>query len=107
MSDVPITGMPTMTPILNRSVRYALAVALLLGMTSNFAFAQTAGEPPPNVRMRIGPIYINPTMSLSDAGVDDNVFNDPNSATPTRDVTITVTPKTDVWVRFGPSWLQA
>jgi len=96
-----------MNPIPNRLARYALAVAMLLGMTSATAFAQTAGEPPPNVRMHIGPIYINPTLSLSNAGVDDNVFDDPNSVTPTRDVTITVTPKTDVWVRFGPSWLQA
>jgi hypothetical protein len=77
----------------------------LLGITSTSAFAQSGGEPPENVRMRIGPIYINPTLALSNAGVDDNVFNDVGTAAPKRDYTVTVTPKTDIWLRLGPSWL--
>ena len=101
MRDVPIVL--TMTPTFDRPWRPLLAALVLLGMTSTVAVAQ--GGPPPNVKMRIGPIYINPTMALSNAGVDDNVFN--TAGDRTSDYTVTVTPKTDLWVRFGPSWLTA
>ena len=94
-----------MTPIFNSFCRRALGAAVLLSLTSAAASAQSTGGPPANVRMRIGPIYINPTMALSNAGVDDNVFNDPASTTPTSDYTVTFSPKTDLWLRMGPSWL--
>ncbi len=70
------------------------------------ALAQINGAPPENVKMRLGPVYVDPKLSLTNAGVDDNVFNDPKSASPTSDATFTVTPQTDFWVRFGPSWLS-
>lgn len=101
MMNVPIVL--TMTPIFNRPWRPVLAAAALLATMSTVALAQSGGGPPTNVKMRIGPIYINPTMALSNAGVDDNVFN--TAGNRTSDYTITVTPKTDLWVRFGPSWL--
>lgn len=65
---------------------------------------QTPGEPPSTVRMRIGPLFINPTLNLSNAGRDTNVFND--SKNPQEDFTVTISPGTDLWLRFGPSWLQ-
>ena len=72
------------------------------------AFAQSdPGAPPANVRMRIGPLFINPTLALTNAGVDTNVFNDPDSVVPRKDFTVTVTPATDLWLRFGRSWINA
>ena len=66
-----------------------------------------SSEPDPaSVRLRIGPLLLNPTLSLTNAGVDDNVFNDPTSAGPKRDFTMTVTPRTDLWMRVGASWLS-
>jgi hypothetical protein len=93
-----------MTPCLRTPLRTLAAFSLVLGAAVS-AFAQVGG-PPENVRMRLGPLFLNPTLSLTNAGVDDNVFDDPKSASPKSDVTITATPKTDFWLRFGPSWLS-
>jgi len=98
---MPINGV-RMTPTSRICAACALSASIVM-TTGALVLAQSAGEPPPNVRMRLGPLYLNPTISLSNAGVDDNVFND--AAAPKSDVTITATPKTDMWLRFGPSWL--
>jgi hypothetical protein len=96
-----------MTPRLRTSLRtlFAFVVALHLGRIAQ-AQGQAPGGPPENVKMRLGPVFLNPTLALSNAGVDDNVFNDPKSGAPKSDATFTVTPRTDFWVRFGPSWLS-
>jgi hypothetical protein len=63
------------------------------------------GPDPANVRVRMGPLYLNPTIALSNVGVDDNVFNDPTSRAPKKDFTVTITPGTDLWLRVGASWV--
>jgi hypothetical protein len=70
--------------------------------------AQTAegGPDPAKVRVRIGPLWLNPTVSLTNLGVDDNVFNEPGDLLPKRDVTFTVTPTTDLWIRMGRTWVS-
>ena len=82
------------------------SLALLIVLLSPLAVRAQggAGEPPASVRMRIGPLFINPTLNLSNAGRDTNVFND--SKNPQEDVTVTISPATDLWLRFGPTWLQ-
>lgn len=80
-------------------------LALLVALSSPLAArGQGPGEPPPTVRMRIGPLFINPTLNLSNAGRDTNIFND--SKNPQEDFTVTISPGTDLWLRFGPTWLQ-
>jgi hypothetical protein len=89
------------------SIRGRLNTALLaaaLALTPVGVFAQE-GAPPNNVRMRIGPLFVNPTLSLSNAGRDTNVFND--SVNPQEDFTVTITPATDLWLRLGPTWIQS
>ena len=81
-----------------------IAVALAVVLTPLAASAQSVSGPPANVRMRIGPLFVNPTLALSNAGRDTNVFNDAKN--PKEDVTITITPATDLWLRVGPSWVQ-
>jgi putative beta-barrel porin BBP2 len=93
-----------MTPRLRTTMR-TLAVFALVCTAPLSTFAQTSDGPPENARLRLGPLFLNPTLSLTNAGIDDNVFNDPKSASPTSDATVTATPRTDFWVRFGPSWL--
>lgn len=83
-----------------------LCTLLALLAIANGVCAQIPGGPPENVRMRLGPLFLDPGLSLTNAGVDDNVFNDSKSASPKSDATVTATPKTDFWVRFGPSWLS-
>src|SRR5215468_3675936 len=91
-----------MTPRLRTTLRILGAFVVALHV-STLALAQNGG-PPENVKMRLGPLFLDPALSLTNAGVDNNVFN--QSASPTSDVTLTVTPRTNFWVRLGPSWLS-
>ena len=70
------------------------------------AHGQTAdGGPDPNqVRVRIGPLWMNPTISMPNLGIDTNVFNDPPTLVPRRDFTLTILPKSDMWLRAGRTW---
>jgi hypothetical protein len=81
------------------------ALAVLRGAP---ALAQGDGGPDPaNVRVRIGPLMMNPTISITNIGIDHNVFNDPPDKQPKEDFTVTVTPATDFWIHLGPTWLTA
>jgi hypothetical protein len=57
------------------------------------------------VPVRFGPLWMNPTVSLTNAGIDENVFNEADADSPERDFTLTVTPASDVWLRMGRTWL--
>jgi hypothetical protein len=82
----------------------ALAAALfLLCVVPAGALAQ----PPSNVRMHLGPLFVNPTIALTNAGVDTNVFNEATQESPKEDFTLTLAPATDAWFRVGRSWLNA
>lgn len=58
------------------------AVWLMLAVGAVPAFAQEwkppdpKAEPSRDARLRLGPIFFNPTFRISNLGVDDNVFND-------------------------------
>ncbi len=60
-----------------------------------------------NARIKLGPIALNPTLALTNAGVDSNVFNEPDQLAPKSDFTMTVTPATDLYLRLGRSWLTS
>jgi len=87
-----------------KPMRWIIALVFLLGAPAGVFAQSETGGPPQNVRMRIGPLFVNPTLALSNAGVDTNVFNE--ATNPKSDYTITVTPATDLWLRFGPTWFQ-
>jgi hypothetical protein len=89
-----------------RSLRTCLVVAGALFAAVSPAIAQTAEGPPDpsKVRVRIGPLLMNPTIALNNMGVDNNVFND--ATAPKQDFTVTLTPKTDLWLRMGRTWLK-
>jgi len=89
---------------LNRLRRIASVAALLFGLASG-ASAQPGGPDPDKVRVRLGPLWMNPTISLTNIGIDRNVFNVPDDEGPLRDFTFTVAPNTDLWVRLGRTWL--
>jgi len=58
-----------------------------------------------NARLHVGPLALTPTLSLTNLGVDDNVFDRPDAEHPNSDFTMTVTPATDLWLRMGPTWI--
>ncbi len=64
------------------------------------------GPNPASVRMRVGPLLMNPRLELKNIGVDTNVFNEPDDQNPKSDFTFTLTPTVDMWVRVGRSWFK-
>lgn len=89
----------------NGLMAVCLAAALLHAAP---AFAQGDGGPDPaTVKVRIGPLLMNPAINISNIGVDNNVFNDPPDSDPKRDYVATVTPLTDFWLHVGPTWVTA
>jgi hypothetical protein len=89
-----------------------LAVMLCCG--ASVARAQTVpaeSDPADNGRIKAGPLSVSPRFEILNAGVDSNVFDDPD--TPREDYTATFRPGLDGTLRFGPgrlvfrSWLDA
>lgn len=80
----------------------AIVVGFVL-MTPALTRAQVA--PPQQLddatrpRIRIRGLSVNPTIAVSNAGVDSNVFNSVDD--PRRDFTMTVSPALNGWVRAG------
>jgi hypothetical protein len=91
---------------LRRRIAAAFAVALL---AAPVAYAQSVvgdGPDPALVRLRVGPVWIHPTISIPNIGIETNVFNDPPNLTPRSDFTFTVSPQADLWLRLGRTWLS-
>jgi len=84
----------------------ALVALVMLGASAAEAQGPTPGVPDPDrVRVRIGPLWMNPTLSLTNAGIDTNVFNESDDQNPKRDLTLTVTPQTQAWLGMGRTWV--
>jgi hypothetical protein len=69
------------------------------------AWAQSgmAGQPvtnPDMARVHLGPLSLAPTVALSNFGVDNNVFNTGGTVDPQSDLTASVGPAVDLWVRL-------
>jgi hypothetical protein len=86
---------------------FLIALAIVLGSTAVLAQTADGGPDPATVRVRIGPLWLNPSLSLTNAGVDTNVFNDADDQNPKRDFNVTVTPQTQLWLRMGRTWLSS
>ena len=78
----------------NRPLPGALATVLLtLAVPAAGQPTGDGGPDPATVRVRMGPLWMNPSISLPNMGIDTNVFNEPPSAMPAKDFTMTVAPK--------------
>jgi putative beta-barrel porin BBP2 len=73
-----------------------LAAVIALALAPHAALAQST-DPLDSATVRIGPLGINPTLTVHDIGRDENVFNDP--VNPQSDFTMTVSPKATVLFR--------
>ena len=83
-----------------------LLMVFALGYPATAAAQSNGGPDPAKVRVRIGALWMNPSIGVSNLGVDQNVFNEADAQQPKSDFTATVTPRTDLWLRLGPSWLN-
>jgi hypothetical protein len=82
-------------------------VVVSLALTAA-ASAQTVAEfVPETSRLHLGRVRLNPTVALTNAGVDGNVFNASDIDHPQSDFTLTLTPRSDIWFPFGPSWVKS
>ncbi len=87
-----------------RTLVFALALFVAQGFSPAMLFAQD-DQPDPfkTARIRFGPVALDPTIGISNVGIDTNVFNEWDN--PKKDFTATVTPGTKVWFRAGRTLL--
>jgi putative beta-barrel porin BBP2 len=78
---------------------YAALTLLGIALTPAAALAQQTppDQPPPPGTMVFGPVTLTPSLAIKDAGVDNNVFNDP--VDPKSDFTFTIVPRAHVGFR--------
>lgn len=88
------------------SFRITVVLLVLVACTSVVG-AQDAEAPDANARVHLGPLSMNPTLGLTNIGVDTNVFFEPDQQAPKRDFTMTLVPATDLWLRMGRAWLSS
>jgi hypothetical protein len=91
------------------NMRYAssvalIAIALLSAAPARAQIAEDSPDPA-KVRVRLGPLWMSPTIGLTNMGIDNNVFNEPPQKNPKKDFTFTLTPKTSLWLRMGNTWI--
>lgn len=79
--------------------RIWLAAVLILLLWSPLATAQPLPEGSADARLRVGPLSLDPRLTIENAGVDTNVFNTADA--PVRDFTATLGPEVDSWIRVG------
>jgi hypothetical protein len=82
------------------------SIALLIVSAISAAGQIVPAEPDPAAaRIRLGPLSLNPTIGLTNVGVDTNVYYEDEPLTPERDVTMTVTGQSDYFMRMGRTWV--
>jgi hypothetical protein len=86
----------------------SLFLAALAVAVASRAFAQGDFVAPDTAKVpvQIGPLLMAPSIALTNLGVDTNVFDEPADLAPKSDFTITITPRTDLWLRMGRTWLS-
>jgi hypothetical protein len=82
-----------------------LAPPLFAQTTEPTTVDPTTTDPSAAATVHFGRFALRPTLALTNAGVDTNVFYEPAQENPKSDFTATVTPATDLWLRLGKSWL--
>ena len=87
------------------ATRVAIVAACLSG-----APPASAQQPPPqrdlveSMPIRVGPLGLSPTLTVTDIGVDSNIFNAAGS--PERDFTMTIVPRLDARIYVGRALLS-
>ncbi|HXH06607.1 MAG TPA: outer membrane beta-barrel protein [Vicinamibacterales bacterium] len=74
------------------------AAGLLLAIASP-VLAQPEEDPRATARLRLGPFYVTPTLTIGNVGVDTNVFNQAGEGK--QDFTAAVRPGAEAWLLFA------
>jgi hypothetical protein len=70
-----------------------LITILCLAATVSYAQEPPPSDPLETMPIRLGPLGLSPTVTITNFGIDTNIFND--SSDPKSDFTMTVTPKVE------------
>lgn len=81
----------------------ALAFLVVLATCTTVSAQEFSGEP--TARFRFGPVRFTPTISVTNLGVDDNVFNEVDN--PKQDTTAAFGPAVELWTHLGKSRIAA
>ena len=78
-----------------------IGVRTILCFDPTISYAQTGpgSDPLETMPFRFGPLGVNPTLAITNFGVDDNIFDD--STDPKSDFTMTVAPRLQARLRSG------
>jgi hypothetical protein len=90
--------------VISTSSRWVVYLVLGAALTPSRARAQDIVDPSDTARFRLGPLRFTPSISVTNLGVDTNVFNEVQN--PKQDTTASIGPATDLWLRVGPSRLS-
>lgn len=90
--------------------RGSCAAAVVLALVAVApAYGQVQGVPPvpdpDSAPVRIGSLWMKPSIVLANLGADTNVFNESDADDPKSDFTFTLTPRADLFLRMSRSWL--
>jgi hypothetical protein len=77
----------------------ALVTLASLVATAGTVCAQSA-EAPSDVAVQVGPLALSPVINLTNFGYDSNVFNLDSDNNPQSDITATLTPAVEWWLRL-------
>ncbi len=88
----------TLLPRSARGTTSIVLAMLLVALVPRAGMAQPEEDPRKQARMHVGPVYFTPGLSLTNLGIDTNVFNE--AVHPKRDFTFTVTPRVEAWMVF-------
>lgn len=80
------------------ALQVACVIATLLAPAPLRA-QQEETDPFTTARFRFGPLAYTPTLALTNLGIDTNVFNEETN--PRRDLTATLSPQVQAWLRLG------
>jgi hypothetical protein len=87
-------------------IKFLPVVALALLFPAGVQAQVVLAEPDESsFRMHLGPLGLNPTIALTNAGLDTNVFYTATVDNPQKDFTFTLTPQTPLYLRMGSTWL--
>ena len=76
-----------------------LCLSMIIVAVPSRATAQEEDEFRSEARMRLGPLYLTPSVTLTNFGVDTNVFNAAGERQ--QDFTFSLSPHVDTWLPFG------
>src|SRR5438876_944942 len=68
-------------------------------LTVSSAAAQSGSDPASEAPLHLAPLRLTPSVSLTNFGIDSNVFNEVDN--PKRDFTATLSPRTEARLRLG------